>query len=397
MTIGLNHAGFSITRLKQAVAVTSGLALLACSASGERETTLGAGASNNGTGSGASSGPSMGGGDVTVGVGPGSGPGSGSGGFGTCASSTEVATPVEVNMFISFDKSGSMDSDNKWVDATQALKSFFQDPGTDGLRVAMRFFGDDLPGGAGCSQFICNLAACAVPHVDVGTLLAAPGDAHESALIAAIDARQPGGGGGTPIHPALHGATTWAKSYKSAHAGDEVVVILVSDGNPEGCIETPSVISGLASDAYNNHGIRTYSVGLAGSSEAFMDQIASAGGTSQAFFINSGNVTSQLLGALQQIQGEATLACQFAMPQGNNVDPTKVNVEYTPGGGSGQAIGQVSGPSACGSVADGWYYDDPAMPTSIIFCPQTCTSVQGDPAATIDIVVGCDTVIAQPE
>jgi hypothetical protein len=371
---------------------------LGCSASD------GSGTAGRATG-GASGGPAVGGGSggnlggqgggLSVG-GQGGASNAGTGGGETCASSTELAQPVEANLFISFDKSGSMDSDNKWKDATQALKSFFQDPGTDGLRVAMRFFGDDLPVGEGCSQFICNLAACANPHVGIGTLLAAPNDPHELSLINAIAARKPGGGGGTPIHPALHGATTWAKSYKASHPADVVVVILVTDGKPEGCIENVGVISGVASDAYANHGIRTYSVGLAGSAESTMNQIASAGGTGKAFFINSGDVTQGLLGALKQIQGEATLPCQFAMPQGASIDPQKVNVEHTPGGSSPQSIGQVDGAASCSSVIDGWYYDDPALPASIVLCPQTCQMVQGDAAARIDIVVGCETVIAPP-
>jgi hypothetical protein len=261
----------------------------------------------------------------------------------------------------------------------------------------MRFFGDDLPAGPGCSQYLCNLAACAVPNVDIDYLDAAAGDPHELALTSAIDMRQPGGGGGTPLHPALHGATSWAKAYKDSHPSDEVVVVLVTDGKPEGCIENVGMISALASDARNSHGIATYAIGLAGSSESTMNLIATAGGTGQAIFINNGNVTTELLAALQQIQTEATLPCQFAMPQGDNVDPSKVNVERTAGGGSPQSIGQVAGPAECASVAAGWYYDDPANPTTIILCPDTCDEVQGDPEAQIDIVVGCSTVSADPK
>ncbi len=348
-----------------------------------------------GTGAGPGQGgfDGSGGADATVG----SGSGTGGGGLETCASATEVARPVEANMFISFDKSGSMDSDDKWPEATAALKQFFADPGTDQLRVALRFFGDDLPGGEGCSQFICNLAACAVPHVDVDYLSAAPGDPHEQALIGAINARAPGGNGGTPIHPALHGATTWARNYKIAHPSDEVVVLLVTDGAPQGCNESVSAIAALASDAWMNDGIRTYTVGLAGSHEGTMNQIAAAGGTNQSFFIDGGDVTAELLAALQQIQGEATLPCQFAMPTGDNVDTSKVNMTFTPGGGGEQTIGQVADAAACSGVVDGWYYDDPLNPTSLTLCPDTCAAVQGDPAGIIDIVVGCETVVATPK
>lgn len=375
------------------ILITGGL--VACSAQGENE---GTGASGQGAGSGSGNGAGSGAGGDTVSVGVGVGTGSsGAGGAGSCASATEVAQPVEVNMFISFDKSGSMDGDDKWDDATAALSSFFQDPGTEGLRVAMRFFGDDLPIGDGCSQYICNIGACAVPHVDVDDLRAEPNDPHEQALLQAIAARQPGGGGGTPIHPALSGATQWAKAYKDGHPSDEVVVILVTDGSPQGCIESVPIIASVASDALSSHDVKTYTIGLAGSSESTMNTIAQAGGTGQSFFINGGDVTADLLAALEQIKGEASLPCQYQMPQGENVNPGEVNVDFTPSGSAPEAIGQVPNAGACGGVADGWYYDDPGNPSSIIFCPQTCDAVQGDAGARVDIVVGCETVVAPPK
>ena len=314
-----------------------------------------------------------------------------------CARETQVAQPVELNMFISFDKSGSMDSDDKWNDATDALRAFFQDPGTDGLRVAMRFFGDDLPGGAGCSQYLCNLAACAVPDIAVDYLEAAAGDAHENALVNALAVRQPGGGGGTPIHPALHGATTWGTSYKADNPFDEVVVVLVTDGAPQGCIENVGQIAAVAGDAQQSAGIATYAVGLEGSHESTMNQIASAGGTGQAIFINNGNVSSQLLQALQQIQLEASLPCQYGMPTGENADPSQVNVDHTASGGAPATIGQVANASECSTVDSGWYYDDPNDPTTIILCPETCSDIQGDDGAQIDIVLGCATELAIPK
>jgi hypothetical protein len=214
--------------------------------------------------------------------------------------------------------------------------------------------------------------------------------------VAAIDARQPGGGGGTPIHPALHGATTWAKGYQASHPGDSVAVLLVSDGAPQGCNESVSAIADLAADAYGAQAIPTYTVGLAGSNESTMNQIAAAGGTGSSFFIDGGDVTAQLLAALQQIKGEATLPCHYAMPSGDGVDPSEVNVSFTPGGGSEQTLPQVADASACGGVSAGWYYDDPAAPSSITLCAQSCDAVQGDPAGAISIVMGCATVVATP-
>jgi hypothetical protein len=81
------------------------------------------------------------------------------------------------------------------------------------------------------------------------------------------------------------------------------------------------------------------------------------------------------------------------MPEGEPnkpVDPAKINVNYTPGGGSAETIGQVANEAACGADG-GWYYDDPADPAIITLCPVTCAEVQLDDAAKIEIILGCDT------
>jgi hypothetical protein len=329
------------------------------------------------------------------------GSGSSSSGAGaepqSCAASSQIAEPASVNLFISFDKSGSMDSDGKWSAATSALKSFFQDPASDGLRVAMRFFGDDMPYGSGCAKGICNLSACAAPHVDVGTLSAAPGDLHELALIHAIDVRVPGGGGGTPIHPALHGATSWAKNHKAQHPADAAVVVLVTDGAPNGCIESPSAIAAVAAEALASADILTYAIGLDGSHESTMNGIATAGGTGQAIFIGNSNVSDELNAALQQIHVDAALPCEYAMPKGDDIDPNKVNVDFTPSGGTGDTIGQVADETGCAGTHGGWYYDNPTAPNRIILCPDSCGAVQNDAGGQMDIVVGCATEAATPK
>jgi hypothetical protein len=74
------------------------------------------------------------------------------------------------------------------------------------------------------------------------------------------------------------------------------------------------------------------------------------------------------------------------------IDPTLVNVSYTPGGGAAETLGQVGGASSCGA-SGGWYYDDPAHPATINLCPSTCTMVQSDPGAKMSIVLGCATSV----
>jgi hypothetical protein len=45
----------------------------------------------------------------------------------------------------------------------------------------------------------------------------------------------------------------------------------------------------------------------------------------------------------------------------------------------------------CAGVTNGWYYDDPAAPETIVLCPQTCEAIQGFTMAQVSIEFGCAT------
>jgi hypothetical protein len=109
-----------------------------------------------------------------------------------CGMGTAQAELTQVNMLVMFDRSGSMLDDDKWDNATAALTTFFEDEGTDGLKVALRFFPHDEPQ-EGCTEDGCNAEACAEPLVAIGELTAdpAPADAHEAAVVSAIESSPP--------------------------------------------------------------------------------------------------------------------------------------------------------------------------------------------------------------
>jgi hypothetical protein len=313
---------------------------------------------------------------------------SGSGGAGGdgvqgCAATSQEATSIPVNMFVMVDKSGSMKDNSKWTNARDAFTSFFQDPAAASLRVAMRFFPD-----TGCDGTACDVNVCSQPAVDVGALSDA---AHAQALVDAFAAHSPGGG--TPMSAALGGAEKWAQDYNTKVMGTEkVVVVLVTDGEPNGCDDNVDHIAKEAADAFTGAGVMTFAVGLAGSNQGTMDKIATGGHTTQGFFIGNGNAKADLLAALKAIQ-QSSLGCAYAMPAadpGQTIDPTRVNVSFTPSGGAAETLGQVPGAASC-SGAGGWYYDDPAKPATITLCPATCTTVQADPGAKMQIVLGCTT------
>jgi hypothetical protein len=93
----------------------------------------------------------------------------------------------------------------------------------------------------------------------------------------------------------------------------------------------------------------------------------------------------------------AALACEYPIPpppDGMDFDPDAVNVEFDDGMGGALVIGRVDNPAECAGVMNGWYYDNPAMPTSIVLCPQTCDTIQGFASASVSIKFGCATIPA---
>lgn len=318
------------------------------------------------------------------------GSGGGPGPHSECAIGTDEARLVHANLYIMYDKSGSM-LGPKWTQSTAALQAFFMDPESAGLRIALRFFPD------GACDTGCNVNACAQPLVPLGELtnLSAPTDTHEQALIDAFIGQTPSGG--TPLAAALDGAILWAGQVLDDNPYDRAVVVLVTDGDPSDCQDEQSYFVNQAQSAFTDRGILTFAIGLEGSNASLMNAIANAGGTGQGFFIGTDDFQNELIAALQAIR-ETAVACEYQVPvqvDGGPVDPAEVNVLYTPSGASSAVtIGQVLDEASCSETAGGWYYDNPLNPSTIIFCPATCDAVQVDLEAEIELLFGCETIPA---
>lgn len=318
---------------------------------------------------------------------------------GVCASRVFAAQPVPLNIYLMIDRSGSMQEGNKWGQSMAALRGFVEDPDTSGLRVALRFFGDDEPV-AGCSGDACNVDACAQPLVEAAELSTSVGaeDGQERALVEILEHTLPLNGFGTPIYPALGGALKWAKEYKSAHAQEKAAVVFVTDGEPNGCDSDLDHISGLAADAFASHGVRTYAIGLDGSNEQQMDRIAKAGQTQSGIFIGENNgAERKLLDALTTIRSQA-MSCDFLLPEaapGETPDTETVNlVLETP---TGEAeLYRVEDLDACGNDELGWYFDDALRPTRVHLCPSACAASNRDTASHMSVVMGCVETRRQP-
>jgi hypothetical protein len=366
------------------------LAAAACSPAGRQgyESTAGSGGSSTSSDGGSSSSMGNTGGDDIMVTG-GTGGGGGGPGFEACATASEAASTLPLNMYIAIDRSGSMANDNKWGNAKAAFESFFQDPlNTDPeakISVALRFWPDGQ-----CSELTCSINACSQPEVALGPL-SDPNQVNN--LVSLYNTKSPNGN--TPMWAALGGAAKWGvENAQLGEGGTATVIVFVTDGEPNGCDENINNIAQHAAAAYATAGVPTFAVGLAGSNESQMQTIATAGNTGAPFLIGNGNAQADLAAALKAIQ-TTTLACVFAMPEAQGldpIDPELVNLTYTPSGAAEITIGKVDGAGQCDAAGGwGWFYDDPVKPNVIQLCPALCEKVQGDPDGKIQIVLGCET------
>jgi hypothetical protein len=442
-------------KLSSRVSLLAGLGLFvagaagACSANNGNSLFTGSGSgatggSGSGTGNGLTTGngngSSNGGSGGFVLSGTGTGNGSGTGGTAACQAETHQAMTLPLDMYIMEDQSGSMDDmistgGTKWQAVTGALTAFVQQPGVAGISVGIQYF--DLPPGGGgpmcnptavcqsdadcgpaacgpCMQVIpgfgicagasaggsdsCDPADYAKPDVEIAPL---PGVA--SAIVTSLGNHSPSTN--TATAPALQGALNHAKDWANSHPGHVVIAVLATDGEPNTCSPTDQAgVAQIAATALaGTPSIKTFAIGVFAQADIpsgpdLLNAVAQAGGTGQAFNIDTTqNVSQAFLQALNQIRGSA-LGCQYQIPMpssGSNADPSKINVQYTPGnGGSPEIIPQVPNMGACPASGDAWYYDNPQAPTQILFCPAFCNKVSADTNGKIEILLGCKTVTA---
>ena len=242
----------------------------------------------------------------------------------------------------------------------------------------------------------CSAAAYSTPAVPIATL-----PAGAQPLITSLRATMTEGR--TPTAPALQGAIDHARSWAAAHQDHKVVAVLATDGLPTEC--TPTDIGQVAAVAGTGGQIPVFVIGVFTAedteSPANLNAIARAGGTGQAFIVQTnGDVTQEFLAALDSIRGSALLSCELQVPPGDGtkgLDYFQVNLQMSPANGDTKQLVYVQNAAGCsGSPGVGWYYDvDPQAqtPTKIIVCPDVCSSFQALPGAKINLQIGCTTII----
>lgn len=318
-----------------------------------------------------------------------------------CAKGTAAATLEPAVLEFVIDTSGSMrdrapgSNQTKWVVTRDALVQAFN--GMPETAAAGIFY---YPGG---EPPPCIRRQQAVP---IALLTPPQKQAIQSSLNSTSVA------GGTPTHDAyLFGLET---VNQSSLPGNKFIV-LITDGIPtyalncQGNGSTP--VSQASNDALVGQvrnaaqaGLRTFVVGVPGSEGArnTLSRMATEGGTALPGCSDSGpsychfDMTTQpdlaqaLNAALAAISGQA-LSCEFDIPpppSGEQLDPNRVNVTYTPTGGATEEIGRDPSTDQCNV---GWQYSPDR--TRILLCGQLCDRVTADPGGKIEIVFGCATKV----
>jgi hypothetical protein len=313
-----------------------------------------------------------------------------------CVGIANKGEQISVDLFIMFDQSLSMTcmtpaGGDRWDAVKTPLQTFLQLPSAAGISVGIQYFGNSVVSS-------CNAADYQTPDVEIGPL---PMNAQP--IVDSLNRHMPVSN--TPTPAALVGAINHAIDWKNAHPGHTVVVVLVTDGQPNACGAVADVVNAATQGFMNT--IPTYVIGVTSPgttcnldpnppNQQDLDSVAQAGGTTAALLVDvTQNPAQQFVDTMNAIRAKSMVPCQYALPKapsGQMLDPTKVNVEYVPpGAATGMTIPGVT-MQTCDPAAGGWYYDNPNAPTKINLCPATCTAVTtAQVGGEINISVGCAT------
>jgi len=327
-----------------------------------------------------------------------------------------VETTQPIAIYIMLDKSGSMDDEvrtnvTRWDMAVDSINTFVRDTESEDIKVALQYFPID--------DSDCDGSGFYTPAVDMGALSDIADD-----IEASLDENGPEGT--TPVEGALRGLTNYCIDYQEDNPDEKCVGVLVTDGAPRNdniydCTVDNDEIANIAADAYNNHDVKTFTVGMEDEGFDLLEQIAQESlsdcypDTPPDYSACDIRADANLLEALEAIRETVTVVtsrevihevihtmiqeCEWGIPdppEDQTFDRELVNVTFSAPGELDRIIGKVSDESQCERLPDGWgwYYDDNDEPGKIIVCPETCTIITSTESGRIDIQLGCETVEA---
>ena len=309
---------------------------------------------------------------------------------GACTGASQEVERIDVDLVFVMDSSVSM---NEKVGATQtsrwdalkaAMEQLAQAPQAASLQAGIVFYSAHQSTLAD-DPIDCNPASYSTPAVPIGALADVGDD-----IVRAIGGRQPGGL--TPIVPAMKGAVTYATQWAQSHPARAAAIVLVSDGYPTQCSRDPGEVAATAQAAYaGTPSVRTFIIGVGANTNGKLnlDNYARSGATQTPFLVDDGNITQSFVDTVLNIAAQ-NLSCDFTIPPpppGQQLQPDKVQVVYTPANGPPEEIPKLNGEGECSrAVNGGFYFDNPTNPKKIFVCGCTCSRFG---AGRVDVRFGC--------
>jgi len=190
--------------------------------------------------------------------------------------------------------------------------------------------------------------------------------------------------------------------------------LLITDGQPtiaQGCSNPngdisevdPAPIVQAVTDAWSQHGVKTFIIGSPGSENGrtWLSQATVAGQTPASGCAVGGpnychmdmttapDFSAALRAGLVQVTSQIA-SCTYSLPTsaaGQTLDLTQISVIANLSSGIHLLIQDTSG-----DCTVGWQFDDQK---NIKLCAQTCAQIQADPTATVDVAIVCGDAINQ--
>ncbi len=304
---------------------------------------------------------------------------------------SKASTPIRsLAMHIMVERSASSAPAAKWTGIVDGVGNYLSTTSAVGTpRAAVQFFPDGPP--EAVPQAIpnpCTAAACiATPAASANcTVRNNPagmgGDLRlkfvPNAAFALNVKAVPVGAGLAPTTFAYEGALNNIVAQSNVnYAGDRnIVLILTSDVTT--CGGTIGSLAALAASAFQNKRTQTWVIAV-GTVPGLFNQVAAAGNTGAEIHVASGDALA-ITNALKAIQATYT-PCSFKLPPVNLFDSSAPVVEIKNADSSVfTTMDQVPGVGDCSAAFPPapyqFYYDNNAVPTKIIYCPQTCQQIR---------------------
>ncbi len=284
----------------------------------------------------------------------------------TCAMHELFLDSKTVGVMILQDFSGSMNTNNKWTNATRAITKMVADDRNNDVEFGFNPFPND---GIECDD------------VDDDPLISVTrGPLNRLSIIEWIVNNTPNGLADTPLLLTLEKLNT-----HPGRLGDtslDGVVIIISDGadSCSGSNDTPSLLAVATDELVRTHDLRVFAVGFGlDVNKDELNAIASSGNTELTTFQKAGN-DAELEEVLSHISSMVR-SCILEVPYaGANVDYDMINLYF-----DGEIVPRDT------SHKSGWDWVNSTTKKEIELKGETCGQLQGGQVQKVVIEFGCTT------